>query len=77
MKTKVIIITTLVMCLLCGCNDNNGNKYPRIQETGETDWVFDDVNIQVYNAKRGLKGYEIIENENGIDVIFHYEKEQK
>lgn len=72
MKVKIITITTIILCLLCGCGNNQ--KYPKIQEYGETDFIYDDLNFEVFNAKRGLKGYEIIENEDGIDVIFHYDK---
>lgn len=77
MKIRIFAIAIIILCLLSGCKSKS-ELYPKIREYGETDLIFDDVNIQVYKAKRGLKGYEIIENENSIDVIFHYDKlEQK
>ena len=72
MKSKIITIFTIALTLLCGCGNNM--RYPTIQECGEDDFIYDDFTFEVLGAKRGLKGYEILETENGIDVVLHYDK---
>lgn len=72
MKLKIITISAITLFLLCGCGNNS--KYPTIQEYGEDDFIYDDFTFEVLGAKRGLKGYEILETDNGIDVILHYDK---
>ena len=44
------------------------------QKMPEDDFIYDDFTFEVLGAKRGLKGYEILETDNGIDVILHYDK---
>ena len=72
-KIKLILITTMLVCLLSGC-ENNDYSCPTVVEYGMSEWTTDDVHIKVINAKLGLKGYEIIEEDNELKVILHYDK---
>lgn len=79
MKSKIIAISIIALLLLCGCENNNIHniQYPKIQECGRDNSGFDNCYIEVLEAKPGLKGYEIIETDTGIDVILHYDKRKE
>ena len=71
MKKRIVLISLVVM-LLCGCD----YECPKIIENGPTTWTTDDVNINVPDAKPGLKAYDITRTDEGIDVILHYDKKE-
>lgn len=73
MKAKILLvgILTLMAFNLVGCKEYES---PTITEYGITDITNDNTNIIVTNAKAGLQGYEVIETEDGVDVILHYLK---
>ena len=79
MKSKIIAISVIALLLLCGCenSDIHNIQYPKIQECGRENSNFDNCCIEVLKAKPGLKGYEIIETNDGIDVILHYDKREE
>lgn len=72
-KIKFILIVVLSVCLLSGCGEN-AYSYPGIVEYGKSDWTTDDIHIEVVNAKAGLQGYEILEEDNTVKVILTYDK---
>lgn len=71
MKKVKFILLLLVVAVLSGCGEHT---CPRIEEYGFTMFAGDNICIDIPQAKLGLKGYEIIESESGVDVIFHYDK---
>lgn len=74
---KKIIIALLPMLFLMGCKEqDNRYEHPIILEKGRTTLYADDVQIEVPQAQVGLQGYEIVETDNGIDVILHYNKKE-
>ena len=75
MKARLILLILCFACLFGGCS--NKHEHPRITELGIYDITADNTHIEVSGAKTGMKGYEIVETETGIDVILHYDKEAK
>lgn len=59
--------------MLTGCT----NTVPLITDYGRTKLTEDDVRIYVPNAKSGLLGYSITEDNNKVYVLLEYEKENK
>lgn len=74
MRARLILLILCFACLFGGCGEY---AYPRIIEYGIDDYSDDNTSIIVSGAKTGMKGYEIVETETGIDVILHYDKEVK
>lgn len=73
MKKRIILILAMASVLLSGCGEYEN---PRVCDYGKNQYTGDPTYIEVDKARPGLKGYEIIETDDGVELILHYDRKR-
>ena len=72
-KNTMIIYLILIALCLSGCNE----AYSFV-EANDTIWTKDSIFVKIDDQMKLTRShpYDIIENENSVDVTFHFKKEK-